>query len=46
MGGTHHDRGNRVHMRALSLRRGNRRVAAGCHIHLPTLPTTRAAAAL
>jgi hypothetical protein len=30
---------------ALSLWRGNRRAAAGRHVRLPTLPTTRAAAA-
>jgi hypothetical protein len=31
--------------RAPTLRRGNRRAAAGGHVRLPTLPTTRAAAA-
>jgi hypothetical protein len=45
MGGTHHDRGGCTHACALSLRRGNRRVAAGRHVRLPTSPTTRAAAA-
>jgi hypothetical protein len=44
-GGTHHDRGDRAHARALSLRRGNRRAATGRHVRLPTSPTTRAAAA-
>jgi hypothetical protein len=44
-GGTHHDRGNRAHARALSLRRGNRKAAAGCHVRLPTSSTTRAVAA-
>jgi hypothetical protein len=43
-GGTHHDRGNRAHARALSLRRGNRRAAAGRHVCLLTSPTTLAAA--
>jgi hypothetical protein len=45
MGGTHHDRGGRAHAHALSLRRGNRRAAAGRHVRPPTSPTTRAAAA-
>jgi hypothetical protein len=44
-GGTHHDWGNWVHARVLSLWRCNRRAAAGRHIRLPTLPTTRVAAA-
>jgi hypothetical protein len=43
--GTHHDRGGRTSARAPSLRRGNRRTAAGGHVRLPTPPTTRAAAA-
>jgi hypothetical protein len=44
MGGTHHDRGV-VRTRALLLRHGNRRAAAGRHVRPPTSPTTRAAAA-
>jgi hypothetical protein len=44
-GGTHHDRGNQAHARALSLRRGNRRAATGRHVLLPMSPTTHAAAA-
>jgi hypothetical protein len=31
-GGTHHDRGGRVHAHARSLRRGNRRAVAGRHV--------------
>jgi hypothetical protein len=46
MGGTHHDRGGRAHAHALSLRRGNRRATAGCHVRPPTSPTTRAVVAL
>jgi hypothetical protein len=43
-GGTHHDRGNRAHARALSLWCGNQRAAAGRHVRLPTSLTTHAAA--
>jgi hypothetical protein len=45
MGGTHHDRSCQAHVRARSLRCGNRRAAAGRHIRPPTSPATRAAAA-
>jgi hypothetical protein len=44
-GGTRHDQGDQAHARALSLRRGDRRAAAGRHVCLPTSPTTRAGAA-
>jgi hypothetical protein len=43
--GTHHDQSGQAHVRARSLRRGNRRAAAGRHVRPPTSPTTRAAAA-
>jgi hypothetical protein len=41
----HHDRSGQAHARVRSLRRGNRRAAAGRHVRPPTSPTTRVAAA-
>jgi hypothetical protein len=43
--GAHHDRAGRITAHAPSSRRGNRRVATGGHVCLPTPPTKRAAAA-
>jgi hypothetical protein len=42
--GSHHERNSQVHACARSLRRGNRRAAAGHHVRPPTSPTTRVAA--